>query len=186
MIVFMKILEFLDEILANFSRKSIYSNYLKSLDLRKGANVLEVGCGSGNFSLIFARHFFPGSITSFDISNFKLSFAKKRGRKYKNLNFKLGRIEDLDLKNSFYDYVFVHYVLHDIKNEEQLNALKEIRKKIKGSCTVFMREPTSKTHGLSEERIKSLMAMAGFVNIYSKKKCNLFGKRFYEGVFKKN
>lgn len=84
--------------------------------------VLEIGCGPGNLSRLFAKNYFCGSIDAFDIApgNIRLAREKAAGEGIKNINFYLGDANTLKLPAEKYDLILVSHSLHHILNLENL------------------------------------------------------------------
>ncbi|MDD5133167.1 MAG: class I SAM-dependent methyltransferase [Candidatus Nanoarchaeia archaeon] len=179
------ILEIIDEIfLVKFLAYFNYNQYINSFKLNGNEKILELGCGSGNISrFIIKKLSNKGFLTCVDIFEYWISKIKKRLEKYNNIEFKLGDIKKLNIKDSFYDIVVIHYVLHDITESERLDLIKIIKKKLKKGGKFYIREPIRKSHGISPGNIKRLMKLSGLKEVYSKNKFSLLLRSTFEGIF---
>ena len=178
--------EKLDEVLSNFFGRFIYFKYVDSFRLRGNERVLEVGCGAGNLSKFIVRRLSGGGfLTCADSSNYWLSKARERLGKFENIEYLLGDVDELSLKNSSYDVLVLHYVLHDMDVSRRLEILKNLKNKLNGGGRIYIREPTRKSHGMSVNEIKGLMKLSGLKEIHSKESCSLLLRKHYIGVFQK-
>ena len=78
---------------------------LKSSEIESG-NFLDIGCGTGVMIEQLALRFPNINFTGIDPAESSLRLARKRTRDYKNVSFKLGRIEELAGTDSRFDVVF--------------------------------------------------------------------------------
>lgn len=94
------------------------------VDFKKGKKLLDVGCGPGTDALIF--------IKEYKLKFYGTDIYKDENVKKLKLNFKLGTIRKIPFKDSQFDYVFVHDVLHHIDTEhsekKHLVGLRELRR----------------------------------------------------------
>src|SRR5262245_59082832 len=85
--------------------------------LRQGQLVLEVGCGTGNFTEMFAQY--GPRLIAVDISGELLEQARSRGLPADLVSFREKRFEDCDLDGPF-DAVIGSSVLHHLDYVESL------------------------------------------------------------------
>ncbi len=172
----------LDDVLVRVLAGFDYKSYINSLELKGNEKVLELGCGSGNLSkFIINKLINKGFLTCVDNSNYWLSKAKKRLGKNKNIEFKLEDITNLNLKDC-YDVIIIHYVLHDISQNNRLKTIKTLKTKLKKKGRIYIREPTRKNHGIPAKEIDSLM-LSGLNKILSKEIYSLPLRSYYVGIF---
>jgi 2-polyprenyl-3-methyl-5-hydroxy-6-metoxy-1,4-benzoquinol methylase len=103
-----------------------------------------------------------------DISQTWIRIAQRTARRYPHVEFKLGDIGALDIENSAYDVVFIHFVLHDIPAGERPDIVRHLAAKLRQGGRLLLREPTSDGHGISPEEIRQLMTDAGLRQVSSK------------------
>jgi 2-polyprenyl-3-methyl-5-hydroxy-6-metoxy-1,4-benzoquinol methylase len=89
-------------------------------DLLPGKKILEIGCGTGNFTERFAEY--GSNILAVDISPDLLDEARKRSFPKKNVTFLLKRFEECDLDGPF-DAVIGSSILHHLLIEESLRKI---------------------------------------------------------------
>jgi ubiquinone/menaquinone biosynthesis C-methylase UbiE len=98
----------------------------------KGMRVLEIGCGSGAFTVDVARAVgSSGEVYAFDIQNdmleqLKRKLGKAENRDVKNVKLVLGDAHKLPFRNNFFDLVYLVTVLQEIPDKS--HALSEIRR----------------------------------------------------------
>lgn len=103
-----------------------------------GKKILDLGCGDGSDAEIFINEF---KMDVFGVDIYK----NERLGKIKNLKFKTGGIYKIPFEDSFFDYVFLHDVLHHIDEKEQrkskhISGLKELHRVCKKEGTIIIVE----------------------------------------------
>lgn len=82
--------------------------------LKKGMNVLDVGCGTGDLALEAYKRVGPsGVVTGIDFSERMLDFARKRGFG-SSIRWVAMKAEDLPLEEGYYDTVVSGFVLRNL------------------------------------------------------------------------
>ncbi|MFX1417942.1 MAG: class I SAM-dependent methyltransferase [Promethearchaeota archaeon] len=113
------------------------------IELKKynpNGKLIDLGCGSGNLIVQIAKSFPDLDLKGIDISVEILDLAKKRAIEYKiikEIEFKIGSVEDLPLADNSIDFIITTLSLHHWKNPSQ--ALEEIFRvlKPKGILLIF-------------------------------------------------
>jgi ubiquinone/menaquinone biosynthesis C-methylase UbiE len=140
----------------------LYDSYFKTFELKGDEKVLDFGCGGGADSRSLLKFLNPnGHLTCVDTSNFWINRAKKRLKKYGNVELRAGDIRQLNMPDSEFDVITVFHVIHDIPPAERPETVKALARKLKKSGTVFVREPTKKSHGMPVDEIRALFSGAG-------------------------
>lgn len=100
------------------------------IDNIKNKNVLDLGCGSGRFTIALAK-LGTKSCTGIDLGIEGLNIGKSLSKqmKLKNIKFKKGNVLNLPFKDKTFDFIFCKGVLHHTGNtykglEELLRVLK--------------------------------------------------------------
>ncbi len=104
-------------------------------DLRPGVHVLELGCGTGLFSTMFARH--GCRLTAIDISPDLLARARLR-RLPDAVVFQVDNAERLDQPDGAFDAVVGSSILHHLDLDR---ALAEIRRVLRPDGRLAFAEP---------------------------------------------
>jgi ubiquinone/menaquinone biosynthesis C-methylase UbiE len=164
-----------------------YKRYVESLNLSGNERVLEFGSGTGAASRhlagILSRG--RGRLTCVDTSEAMTSIARKRLKKYSNVEIKVGDIRMLDIENGAYDVAFVHFTLHDVEEGMRLDTVRALARKLKPGGKLFIREPTEKFNAMTVEAMREVLTAGGFKEeTYRPTKAPLFGP-MYEGVYVK-
>lgn len=112
-------------------------HYIKKF-LHKGDKILELGAGTGAYSLALAKEGFE--VVAVDLVPRNVEIMKKRGKKYKNFSCFVGNALDLSfLKNNSFDMVLnlgVMYHLFSKKDKKQAIA-ETLRVCKKGGIAMF-------------------------------------------------
>lgn len=80
-------------------------------------------------------------------------------------NFKLGKIDKLDIPEGSYDAVVIHYVMHDIKPESR-SIYYKFCSKVENQWNIYIQERIG-DHGMAAE-IRNLMQDIGLKELYLK------------------
>lgn len=99
-------------------------------------------------------------MTCVDVSQAWLRAAQRTTERCSNVEFKLGELAALDIKNGVYDVVFIHFVLHDMPAGRRPDTVRHLAAKLRSGGRLSLREPTSKGHGISPDEIRRLMTSA--------------------------
>ena len=144
---------------------------LNEVGLRKGSTFIDMGCGSGFFSVPAARVVGAGGrVYALDIDRHAISLLKKRAvaENLKNIEAKVGIAEDFVFCEGCADVVFFAIVLHDFKDPAKV--LSNARKMLKAAGRVvdldWKKEPMDIGPPLQirfdEKQARALMEQAGF------------------------
>lgn len=159
--------------------KSLYKEFVDRIGLSGDERVMDYGSGAGMGSRYIAMSLSKGGhLTCVDISKNWMEVAKKRTRDFSNVDYRLGRLRELDIPDSSYDVIVVSFVLHDVEPEERPAMVRELVRKMKPGGRIFLREPTGKQHGMRIEQVRELMSDAGMREARS-----LVGKKLFEATY---
>lgn len=120
-----------------------YGQYKKDVfekinfNFEKGKRLLDVGCGDSSDAKIFIKEF---KLKTYGIDIYEHENVKK----LKGFKFKRASIQKIPYPNAFFDYVFLHDVLHhsdkDQSYEKHISALKELRRVCKKNGYIIIIE----------------------------------------------
>tara|TARA_B100000579_G_C22789304_1_gene833589 strand:- start:429 stop:1172 length:744 start_codon:yes stop_codon:yes gene_type:complete len=129
----------------------LYSDFINILQVKtKSAEVLDYGCGIGNFAEQISA-FKPKKIIAIDISEEAIKKAKNRKQIYNNkIDYRVDNCEKLSLDKNSFDLVYGSGILHHLNLDKSLN---EINRVLKKNGTLIFVEP---------------LATNPFINIYRK------------------
>ncbi len=164
-----------------------YRRYAESFDLRGDEKALDFGSGSGALSKFMARRLLEGGglVTCLDTSEAWIERARKRLRRFPNVEFIHGDITQLDIEEDSFDVAAIHFVLHDIESEARRSTLDCISRVLRDDGRLFIREPTKGEHGMPPEEIRWLMNSVGLEEIKFDESKPLLMRPYYSGVFRK-
>ena len=169
----------LEDILKNLlGGPLLYNPYFKTFGLKGSENILDFGCGGGAGSQCLTRLLNEdGHLTCVDVSGYWIRKAKKRLKKYSNVECMSGDIREMGISDSSFDIISTIHVIHDITPEERQGIVKELSRTLKTGSLFFIREPTKESHGMPVNEIRTLLSGAGMIEIeYSETKSEYTGK----------
>lgn len=109
-----------------------YAYVVQSLGDMTGKNVLEMGCGTGIFSVILVKR---GAhlVEAFDISKASIDIAHKRAKKngvVEHVNFRAMSVYEMAkvYKECFFDFIVGMNILHHIKIEKVVDSIYDLLK----------------------------------------------------------
>jgi ubiquinone/menaquinone biosynthesis C-methylase UbiE len=135
--------------LFNFFRRLVENSFraekgviLKELAPHPGQKILDLGCGTGEFSTLFS----PDDYLGVDLSARYIAYAR---RVYRH-DFQVGDIRALNLPDHTFDAVLVVGVLHHLPDEDTARVLREIQRVLKptGQALVLEDIPTVSNYNL--------------------------------------
>ncbi len=140
----------------------LYGPYMKTFGLKGDERVLDFGCGGGAGSACLARLLSRnGHLSCVDVSAYWIERARKRLKKYPNVECRAGDIRELDIADSSFDVVSVFHVIHDIAPAQRQGTVDVLSRKLKAGGRLFIREPIKTSHGMPADEIRALMSSAG-------------------------
>jgi ubiquinone/menaquinone biosynthesis C-methylase UbiE len=103
----------------------------------RGASILDAGCGTGIFSVIFARNG-AGRVTGIDISPGSLGTAERLGRKFglENVRFERRDMLALPYPDASFDVVWAWGTVHHTTNP--LGAVAELMRTLKPGGSILL------------------------------------------------
>lgn len=109
-----------------------------NFDFQKGKNILDVGCGDGSDAEIF--------INEFKLDTYGIDvYQHENINKINGFKFKDGGIFNIPFPDNYFDYVFLHDILHHIDEEKQsydkhIAGLKELKRVTKNEGYIIIVE----------------------------------------------
>lgn len=121
-------LDYFDEIARRrYAQEPFIIKHVESLNLN-GKKVLEIGCGVGTDSGMFASH--GADLTAVDISEHSVELANKNLELHKwKADIRVADAENLPFKDNYFDFVYSWGVLHHAP--DTLKAISEVRRVLK-------------------------------------------------------
>src|SRR3990172_12048660 len=111
---------------------------IKPIFKTKYLKMLEIGCGTGEYTGRVAR-LLPGSeIVGLDISDRIVKIAQSKCREFKNVSFVVRSAYNTDFKSDSLDVVYGFYVLHHLETKK---IRKELLRILKPGGLAFFYEP---------------------------------------------
>ncbi len=118
--------------------KGEYKTILDLIKNPKQKRVLDVGCGSGRYSLRIAK--IVKKVIGIDISRKSIEYANKTAKAYNIGNF-TGKVNSFQrpIYHKYFDYILLVDTIHHVKDLNKL--LQNSRKALKDSGTLIIFEP---------------------------------------------
>jgi ubiquinone/menaquinone biosynthesis C-methylase UbiE len=115
------------------------SEFFAPLALRTGLNVLDVGCGTGDFIRLLAPMVAPGRAVGVDLSEIMIAEACQRSAEnVDNLSFRVGSVLELPFPDASFDRVLATQLLLHVP--DPLKALVEIKRVLAPSGVISIAE----------------------------------------------
>jgi len=116
-----------------------FVGYLKpNLPNVSGLEILEVGCGTGEYTHTIGSRLPKSQIVALDISGNVIKLAKRKCRKLKNVRFTVQSIYKTDFRKNQFDIVYGFYSLHHMDFRK---VFKELYRILKPGGYVYFCEP---------------------------------------------
>jgi len=179
---------FFDAMLNHGLGRSLYKRSAKEIGLEGNEEVLDFGAGSGALSRHVAEILLSGGgkVTCLDTSAAWTAIARKRLKKYRNIQFVVGDLRNLNIEAASFNVVVVHLVLHEIGREKRQGTVEALSRTLKDGGRLFIKEPTKVRHGVPTEEIRQLMTRSGLTETWFSISRSLHMGPLYTGVFGKS
>ena len=143
--------------------RSVYKKRIESLNFRGNERVLDFGSGPGVAAKFIAQKLQKGNgkLTCVDMSKIWMKKIKKKLSNFSNVDFKQGDISELKIDTGSYDVIFINFVLHDIEKNIRQRIVNSLSCALKKTGTLYIKEPTRRSHGMPVEDIRTLMTIGG-------------------------
>jgi demethylmenaquinone methyltransferase/2-methoxy-6-polyprenyl-1,4-benzoquinol methylase len=106
------------------------ADIMKRMNVKSGSKVLDVCCGTGDWTLLLADAVGPnGEVTGLDFSKNMLKIGKEKVEHFSNVKLIHGNAMELPFPDQSFDYVTIGFGLRNVPNIEQvLNELYRVVK----------------------------------------------------------
>ena len=126
--------------LINYLKRKQLAQILKKTEKLNIKNILDAGCGNGEYSLALARNFPEAKIHAIDFSTSMCDLTKKRAEEanLQNIIVREGDIENIQFENNVFDLVLCIDLLHHIPNESIHKGLSELQRVAKQDTHIIV------------------------------------------------
>lgn len=107
---------------ADPQQRAMLDSYLADISFPQGAQVLEIGCGTGAISRVLARRQGVGKVIGVDPGPIFLAKARELGSGISNLQFEQADGRSLKYKDGVFDVVVMHTLLCHVPGPERTLA----------------------------------------------------------------
>lgn len=115
-----------------------FASLLKKTIRTESLKILEIGCGTGEYTKYIGRYFPKSKIIGLDISDKIIEVARDKCKSLKNVSFVTQSAYKTNFKDEQFDVVCGFYVLHHLKSAK---LSKEILRVLKKEGYVYFCEP---------------------------------------------
>jgi ubiquinone/menaquinone biosynthesis C-methylase UbiE len=98
--------------------------------------ILDVGCGTGEFALKLKGNKKDANIYGVDISTDMIKVAKGKTKFNKDMDFRVGDVEDMPYDNNYFDYITCAHSFHHYPNKRK--AIREMYRVLKDNGKVMI------------------------------------------------
>jgi SAM-dependent methyltransferase len=135
-----------------------------SLQLDGTERVLDFGSGPGSEATYLAGALDRGGrVTCLDVSPTWLGEARRRLRRFDNVDFLLGSASEVGLPAAAFDVVLAHYVLHDVDRASLADSIRALSSALRPGGRLVVVEPIGARHGFSADELSPLMGATGLI-----------------------
>jgi len=150
---------------------------LSALKLTGSESVLDFGSGAGVLAKKTIKELSNGGkLTCLDRSDAFLGKARKKLRKYPNVEFILGDIREMGIPASSFDRITISWVIHHLPKEELQDIIQSIVNTLKPEGKVYVIEFLTPPHGITEAELFKIFKGTGLSEdvVFKKKKTGIF------------
>jgi 2-polyprenyl-3-methyl-5-hydroxy-6-metoxy-1,4-benzoquinol methylase len=117
-------------------------NFLKSLGLKNIKYILDLGCGTGNFTVKLAKRDYRVKAIDYSVEAIKIAKEKAKKEGVSNLiDFEINDIEKIEFEKEKYDLVILRLVYAFIKNKKRL--LSKVKRSLSKKGWVLLETPVT-------------------------------------------
>src|SRR5215208_7577371 len=119
--------------------ESIHRQLVDQADIRPKHRVIEIGCGTGNLSILIKRLHPQAEVVGLDPDPKALARAqRKTEREVLSMQLDRGFAEELPYPDASFDRVFSAFMFHHLKPDEKEKTLHEARRVLKPSGSLHL------------------------------------------------
>lgn len=113
--------------------EAFWRRLIKAAEIKSYQKIIDVGCGSGNLTLMIAKRLKEGGeIIGIDASeNMIKECNKKNLSKNYPIKFQLGIMESLPFKDNYFDVVISSLAIHHVPKDAKILAFREFARVLK-------------------------------------------------------
>lgn len=116
----------------------VLTKFAKDLKKKEDVKILDIGCGTGEYTKLLSKAFPKAQIIGLDISPKMIALAKVKCKNCKNVKFEVGTAYNIKKSRNSFDLVCGFYVLHHLEIKP---VVREVERIIKPGGFVFFCEP---------------------------------------------
>lgn len=166
---------------------------LKLVPLHPGMHVLDVGCGTGAVTRILAERVSPGKVIGLDLSEERLSVARKIAKEQgiSNVEYVRADVRDLDPKDKTFDLTYSRFLFQYLSEEDAMDTLTGMKRLARpgGTTTVADLDGNHLYRYPTDDELDMFMTMwlkeaekAGFDAFVGRKLYSMFRKAGFRDI----
>lgn len=141
--------------------KNKYREWINELNLEGNEKVIDFGCGVGGSAFHIAKKLEKGKLVCVDVSDTAMSIAKKKLKRFNNVDFYIGDIRSLNLDSKSFDIIYISFVLYHIDEKMRKEIIQYMSKLLKDNGRIVIRNFIGE-HSMSPENLKEFMHQCNF------------------------
>jgi cyclopropane fatty-acyl-phospholipid synthase-like methyltransferase len=121
-----------DPVVKLMGGESAHRQLIDQADLQPGQRILEIGCGTGNLTILVKTRYPAVDIVGVDPDPKALDRARRKAdRQRVSVQLDRGFSDDLHYPDESYDRVLSAFMFHHLERDEKKRSLREIRRVLK-------------------------------------------------------
>ena len=132
--------------------------------IRGVEQVLEIGCGNGNGTMLIKKYFEPQKITAVDLDERMIEIARRK-RHDPSVEYRVMDASNLDFANNTFDAVFDFGIIHHIPNWK--DCISELKRVLKPGGAVILEELSTDTFHTIPGRVWRILLDHPYDEMYS-------------------
>lgn len=103
----------------------------KSSGMKRGSNVLDVCCGTGDQVFHYAKEGMSAFGIDFSTDMIKIAQHDRRNKDANNVFFRIGDATKLPFEDGFFDYASISLALHEMEKGARIRVISEMKRVVK-------------------------------------------------------
>ena len=158
-----------------FGSEAAHRQLVDQVDVEPGQHVLDIGCGTGNLTLLVKRLYPRAEVVGLDPDPKALARARRKAQRGYEVRFDRGFSDELPYAEASFDRVFSAFMLHHLALDVKEKTLREARRVLRsggafyaldfGGTNGIIAHLFHHAHLADQPRIPGLMQEAGFAEV---------------------
>lgn len=110
--------------------------YLKRWSMLGFSNILDLGCGMGRHTYLFAQHGFK--VTAIDSSEYAINSINESNKTFPGIKSLLGNIFEMDFGENAFDAIIAYNAIYHSETSYVFNIMKKMKKALRTNGEVYV------------------------------------------------